>query len=140
MVLVEEYISGREITCGVIDGTSSNDKYPTHPIEIITPEQTEFFDYEVKYNGETTEVCPANLLPETTSKIQDIAIRAHNALGARHYSRSDIILSKRGMYILETNTLPGLTEQSLFPKALRSAGLEFQEFLDYVLTLALDRK
>jgi len=140
MALVEEYIDGREITCGVIDSMVGGDIYPTHPVEIVTPEQSEFFDYEVKYNGDTLEVCPANLFPSTTKRIQEHASRAHKALGMKHYSRSDFILSKRGLYILETNSLPGLTKESLFPKALKSAGLEFPEFLDYVLTLALERR
>ncbi len=139
MALVEEYIDGREITCGVIDSMSGG-AYSIHPVEIITPDQSEFFDYEVKYSGETLEMCPANLFPATTKKIQEQASRAHKALGMKHYSRSDFILSTRGLYILETNSLPGLTKESLFPKALKSAGLEFPEFLDYVLTLALQRR
>jgi D-alanine-D-alanine ligase len=140
IVLIEEYIDGREITCGVIDSIAGGEPYATHPVEIITPESSDFFDYEVKYNGETLEICPANLFPSTTAKIQDLAIRAHKALGMRHYSRSDFILSKRGIHILETNSLPGLTKESLLPKALKMAGLEFPEFLDYILTLAIDRK
>jgi len=139
-VLVEEYISGREVTCGVVDGTRQGNPYALHPVEIIFPEESEFFDYRAKYNGETLEICPANLFPNTTKRIQDLATRAHNALGLRHYSRSDFILSKRGLYILETNSLPGLTEKSLLPKALKNTGLEFPEFLDYVLTLALEGK
>ncbi len=140
MVLVEEYISGREITCGVIDGMSEGEPYATVPVEIITPEEIEFFDYEAKYNSRTLKVCPANLLPNTTKKIQEHAVKAHKALGMRHYSCSDFILSRRGLYILETNSLPGLTEESLLPKALETAGLEFPKFLDYVITLALERK
>ena len=140
MVLVEEYISGREITCGVIDGMGQNKSYAIFPVEIVTPEGSEFFDYSAKYSGETLEVCPANLLPNTTKRIQDLAVRAHKALGLRHYSRSDFILSKHGLYILETNSLPGLTEKSLFTKVLKTAGLELPEFLDYILTLALDKK
>lgn len=139
IVLVEEYISGREITCGVVDGTNRSKPYAIYPVEIIIPEELEFFDYSAKYNEKTLEVCPANLLSDTTKRIQDLAIRAHEVLGLRHYSRSDFILSKRGLYILETNSLPGLTKQSLFPKALKTAGLEFPEFLDYVLTLALEK-
>ena len=140
MALIEEYISGREITCGVIDGMVAGEPYATLPIEIITSEESQFFDYGAKYGGETLEVCPANLLSTTTKKIQEYAVKAHKSLGMRHYSRSDFILSKRGLYILETNSLPGLTEESLLPKALKTAGLEFPEFIDYVLTLALEKK
>ena len=140
MIIIEEYIGGREITCGVIDGMTAREPYATFPVEIITPSESQFFDYKVKYSGETMEVCPANLLESTTKKIQEHATMAHKVLGLRHYSRSDFILSKRGLYILETNSLPGLTEESLFPKALKTAGLEFPEFLDYILTLALERE
>ncbi len=140
MVLVEEYIEGREITCGAIDSISGGDAYPTSPVEIVIPDELEFFGYEVKYNGGAIEVCPANLLPSTTKKIQEAAVIAHKALGMKHYSRSDFILSKRGLFILETNSLPGLTKDSLFPKALESADLPLPEFLDYVLTLALEGK
>jgi len=140
IALVEEYIIGREITCGVIDGMNSEEPYATHPVEIITPAGSEFFDCNVKYNGKTLEVCPANLYRNTSEKIQDYAIKAHTALGMRHYSRSDFILSKRGIFILETNSLPGLTEQSLLPRALKSGGMELPDFLDYILTLALEEK
>ncbi len=140
MAIVEEYIDGREITCGVIDGMNNSNTYPISPVEIIIPEQSDFFDYEVKYNGETLEICPANLFPKTIKKIQQQASIAHEALGMRHYSRSDFILSTRGLYILETNSLPGLTEESLFPKALKSDGLKFSEFLDYILTLVAEGK
>lgn len=140
MVLVEEYISGREITCGVIDSMSTMEPYAISPVEIVPPEETEFFNYEAKYNETTLRVCPANLLSNTTKRIQEHAVKAHKALGMRHYSCSDFILSKRGLYILETNSLPGLTETSLLPKALETAKLELPEFLDYVITLALERK
>jgi D-alanine-D-alanine ligase len=140
MMIIEEYISGREITCGAIDGMASGEPYATLPVEIITPEESKFFNYEAKYSGDTLEVCPANLLSITTKKIQEHAVKAHKSLGMRHYSRSDFILSKRGLYILETNSLPGLTEESLLPKALKTAGLELPEFLDYVLALALEGK
>lgn len=136
-VLIEEQIKGREVTCGVIDSMESSDPYPLSVIEIAIPDGTGFFCYEDKYGGTVKEICPANLLQSTAKKIQENAVRAHKALGMRHYSRSDFILSEHGLYVLETNSLPGLTEQSLLPKSLKVDGLELPEFLDYVLTLAL---
>ncbi len=138
IAIVEEYIEGREVTCGVVEGLSKPDAiYPLLPIEIIPPDHTSFFDYGAKYSGKAQEICPANLKEETRQNIQNAAVAAHRALGARHYSRSDFILSRRGLYILETNTLPGLTEESLLPKALRAGGMELSEFIDYVITLAM---
>ena len=67
------------------------------------------------------------------------AVTAHRALGLRHYSRSDFIVTRRGVYILETNTLPGLTSTSLYPKALNNAGISLGEFLDHTIELALRR-
>ncbi|GMQ95281.1 MAG: D-alanine--D-alanine ligase [Patescibacteria group bacterium] len=136
-VLVEEYIEGREVTCGVIESSDGKGPYAIHPLEIIISERADFFDYRNKYNGETQEICPANLLRETTETIRALAVSAHKALGLRHYSRADFILSKRGVFLLEVNSLPGLTEESLFPKAFSAGGLPFSDFLDRMLALAL---
>lgn len=137
MVLVEEYIKGREITCGVVDGARADELHALFPVEIVSPDGAEFFDYDMKCDGVALGKCPANLLPATTERVQGLAVAAHRALGLRHYSRSDFILSQRGLYILETNSLPGLAEVSPFAKSLHSAGLPFPEFLDYILTLAI---
>ncbi len=139
-VIVEEFINGREATCAVLDSArNSNETYAFSPIEIIKPMDSAFFDYDAKYGGQTKEICPGNFTSEETAQIQEFAVKAHKALGLRHYSRSDFIVAPDGIYILETNTLPGLTAESLLPKALRAAGCEFHEFLDHVLTLALRR-
>ncbi len=137
-VLIEEFIEGREATCAVLDSAKNRDEvYPLAPIEILKPTENEFFDYDAKYNGKSQEICPGNFSPEQTKQIQDLAVKAHQALGLRHYSRSDFIVTPDDVYILETNTLPGLTSESLLPKALRAGNCEFHEFLDHVLTLAL---
>lgn len=137
-VLVEEFVEGREATCGVLDSAKNRDEvYALAPIEILKPQENEFFDYDAKYSGKSQEICPGDFTPEQTKKIQDLSIQAHKALGLRHYSRSDFIVTPDDVYILETNTLPGLTSESLLPKALKHGGCEFHEFLDHVLTLAL---
>ncbi len=140
-VIVEEFISGQEATCGVIDGYRGHDVYPLIPVEIIKPSESEFFDYEAKYGGKSIELCPGNFSPEQTAEIQRLAIAAHKALGLSHYSRSDFIVHpKRGVYFLETNTLPGMTKESLFPKGLKAVGSSIGEFLDHIIQLAFGRK
>jgi len=139
-VLIEEHIHGREATCGVVEGFRGEDLHALMPLEIIPPEKHTFFDYESKYSGETQEICPAHFDAVIKEEIQRLAVEAHKALGLRHYSRSDFIVSPRGIYFLEINTLPGLTEGSLLPKELEAAGATLPEFLDHLVSLALDGK
>ncbi len=140
-VIVEEFIAGREATCGVVDSAKTRGEvYTLSPIEIIKPQENKFFDYDAKYSGKSQEICPGNFTPEETALLQDFSVRAHKALGLKHYSRSDFIVAPDGIYILETNTLPGLTSESLIPKSLKVGGIDFHEFLDHVLTLAMRDK
>ena len=136
-ILVEEYIKGREATCGVIDEFRNQKHYALPIVEIIPPAQSGFFSYEAKYGGQTRELCPANFDMPTKRAIEAMAIAAHNAIGGRHYSRSDFIVSKKGIYILEINTLPGLTAESLLPKALNAVGSSHKELLEHLIGLAL---
>ncbi len=136
--LVEECVAGREATCGVLENFRREQLYALPVIEIVPP-AGRFFDYEVKYNGGTREICPGRFDRETSRKLQEAAVLAHQVLGCRHYSRSDFIVSpKRGIFALETNTLPGLTSQSLLPKAAEAVGLSFPRLLDHFITLALN--
>jgi len=108
-------------------------------VEIIPGDQYEFFDYEAKYKpGATEEICPARLSEKLTKKAQDYAVRAHQALKCRGYSRTDMIVSKDEIYILETNTIPGMTATSLYPQAAAAAGISFSELLDRLIELALE--
>ncbi len=135
--LMEEYIRGREATCGVVDNFRGASTYPLLPIEIIHSKEHDFFNYDAKYGGGTQEICPGNFTPEEKAELQYLAQKAHEALGLRHYSRSDFIVTpRRGIYILEVNTLPGLTTESLLPKSLEAIGCTFPEFLDHLITLA----
>jgi len=140
LILIEQFINGREATCGVIDDYRGKDHYALFPVEIIKPKQSKFFDYEAKYGGQSQELCPAvNLTQEEKNTIEGLAVRAHKAIGARHYSRSDFIVNPRGIYLLEINTLPGLTTESLLPKSLNAVGFKFPEFLDHIIMLALSK-
>lgn len=138
-ILVEQYIEGREATCGVIERFRDQEYYAMLPIEIVPPAKSEFFSKEVKYNGETQEICPGNFDHKSTKMLQDMAIAAHQVLGMRHYSRSDFIVSPQGIYILEINSLPGLTTQSLLPKSLVAVGSSLPQFLDHLVELALNK-
>lgn len=138
-VLVEEYIRGQEAAVGVVEGLRGEELYALPSIEIIPPEG-DFFSYEAKYSGASREVCPGNFSRATTEELQRLARVIHRTLGLRHYSRSDFIVSPTGIYYLETNTLPGLTKESLLPKALAAVGVSLSEFLSHIAGLALGRE
>ncbi len=137
-VLVEEYVRGKEASVGVVEGLRGETLYALPSIEIIPPGD-DFFSYESKYSGKTREVCPGNFSRVTTEELQHVAKVMHRALGLRHYSRSDFIVTPKGIYYLETNTLPGLTTESLLPKSLAAVGVSFPEFLSHLVNLALLR-
>ena len=135
-VLVESYIQGTELTAGVI-GNKELDALPI--IEIIPDESYEFFDYEAKYKaGASQEICPARISTELTLKAQDYARIAHRALFCRGYSRTDMILKDNELYVLETNTIPGMTATSLLPQAAQEAGMSFSQLLDRLIELGLE--
>ncbi len=138
VVLAEEFIRGREATCGVIDHFRDQDHYVLLPIEIV--HDTSFFDYNAKYGGNTREISPGHFSQKEKEEIMHLAREAHKVIGARDYSRSDFIVSKRGVYILEINTLPGLTEHSLIPKALEAVGCSMPHFIDHLVERALSRR
>lgn len=140
-ILIEEFIRGREATCGVIDGFRGEPHYTLLPTEICPPPESPFFDYYAKYSGASREVCPGGFSPEESEEIQELSRTAHAALGLRHYSRSDfIVYPRRGIYFLEVNTLPGLTDESLLPKALTAVGCDLSHFFGHILSLALAGK
>ncbi|MBU2537059.1 MAG: D-alanine--D-alanine ligase [Proteobacteria bacterium] len=134
-VMVEQYVRGREITGGVL----GNKELTALPIvEIIPGEEFAFFDYQAKYQpGASREVCPADLPSEITAKAQEIALIAHRALQLKGYSRTDMIVADDGIYVLETNTIPGMTPTSLLPQAAAAHGLSFSALLDRLIELAL---
>jgi len=135
-VLVERYIKGRELTCAVL-GNKNLEALPL--VEIVPNPEYAFFDYEAKYRpGATKEICPAPLPEEQTRKVQSCAKKAHTALGCRVWSRTDMIVQGEDVYVLETNTIPGMTETSLVPLAARTAGLSLSDLLDRLIELSLE--
>lgn len=134
-ILIEAYIKGIELTCGVL-GNQRLEALPL--IEIIPGDEYEFFDYHAKYTpGATREICPARIDPAIAQKAQELSIRAHQALFLSGYSRTDMILSGQDIFVLETNTIPGMTATSLYPQSAQAAGLPFSELLDRLIDLAI---
>jgi D-alanine-D-alanine ligase len=132
--LVEPFIAGVEATCAVLE-QSNGEIFSLPPIEIVPGEGA--FDYTAKYLLKSTqEICPGRFAPDITAAIMDQALRAHKALSCSGYSRSDFIISDKGPVYLETNTLPGLTRSSLYPKALKAQGIGFADFLRDQIALA----
>ena len=138
-VMIEEFIPGVEASCGVVEGFRGQELYALPPIE-IRPD-SHFFDYEAKYAGKSREIVPATFPDDIKQAIEELAKSIHRVLGLKHYSRSDFIVHpRRGVYALEVNTLPGLTEESLMPKALRAVGSDTHELVGHVIGLVLGRK
>lgn len=135
LALIDEYISGTEVTCSVL----GNESPFALPVIEINPLKGEFFDYKSKYTESgAEEIVPARISKILTRKIQEFAIKVHKLIGCRGFSRVDFILKDgRHPYVLEINTIPGLTQMSLLPKAAKAAGLSYSKLLDKVINYAL---
>ncbi len=139
--LIEEMIVGKEATVGVIDNFRNKKVYVLPPTEIRIPKSKSFFDFEAKYKGESEEICPGNFSIDEKEELIKLAEQIHTGLNLDHYSRSDFIIHpKKGIYALEVNTLPGLTDESLIPKMLNSVGATMPEFISHILNLAQKKK
>jgi D-alanine-D-alanine ligase len=135
-ILLEGYIEGIELTGGVV---GNKDLTALPLIEIIPDDEHEFFDYEAKYTaGVTQEICPARIDDKMTQKAQAYAKTAHSALFCSGYSRTDMILKDEEIYVLETNTIPGMTATSLLPQAAQVAGFSFSQLLDRLIELCIE--
>jgi len=138
-VMIQKYIKGREFSCGVLEETQSGEAYALPPTELI-PLRSEFFDYDAKYSdGGADEITPPDLPQRIIAEIQSMSVVAHRALGCSGYSRSDMILDKSNKpYMIETNTLPGLTPASILPKQVEAAGMSFGNLLDQLIRIAIE--
>jgi D-alanine-D-alanine ligase len=133
-LLLEAFVKGREITCGVLEG-----KPPLAPTE-IRPKQDGFFNYEAKYqSGRTEEITPAPMEADVIARIQDLAWKCHRALRLSVYSRTDMIVSDQGIFVLETNNLPGFTPTSILPQQAHYAGLSYRDLLTHILETSFAR-
>lgn len=135
-VIAQEYISGNEVTCAVLDEGAGTEPTALPPTQIF-PKST-FFDYRAKYEqGGSEEVTPPRMPAEMIKNIQAIASRVHVIIGCAGMSRTDMIVSGGLIYVLELNTIPGMTETSLFPQAAAAAGIAFPDLLDRIIQAAL---
>ena len=135
-VLVEEYIRGKESTCGALDNFRNHEVYSFPPVEVLKSTDS-FWSYEDKYSGTNNRRCPGYFTESESEQIQNLTKKIHKLLALRHYSRSDFIVSPRGVYVLEVNTLPGLDPSSPLSKSIEAVGLPYSNFLDHILELAI---
>lgn len=133
-ILIEKFLRGVEITVGLL----GNEEPTALPIVEIVPVKG-FYDYEAKYTpGATEEICPARITEAVAEEARRMAVASHKALGCRGMSRVDIIAGDDGVYVLEINTIPGMTPTSLLPTAAKAAGIEFPQLLDRLIGFALE--
>lgn len=136
-VLVEQRLEGTEITVGVYDAPDALRVLPV--VEIRKQEGADFYDLEVKYSDPTDiHRIPAQIAADDYARAQELAARAHEALGCTGFSRSDFIVTEDGPVILETNTIPGMTDTSLYPDEVRHAGMTFSDVCARMVDIALD--
>ena len=129
-VIIEEYIAGTEVSCGVLKTARHEIVFP--PTEIVS--KKDFFDYEAKYTeGLAEEITPARLPEDKLEKIRETASFIYSALGCRGVVRVDFILQEHTPYFLEINTIPGLSKESIIPRQAQVAGLSMQEMLNIIL-------
>ncbi len=134
-VLLEQYVDGAELTVSIL----GNDPPTTLPIiEIVT--QKEFFDFESMYRmGATEYFVPARLTDDEAEEVREVSLKVHNSLGCRDVSRVDLIMTEGKPYVLELNTSPGMTETSLLPMAAAADGIAFEDLVDQLVRMALER-
>lgn len=131
-MMVQKFIKGKEATCGVLEKDGRIFALPpTH----ILPKLGKFYDYKSKYKtGGSTHICPANFGRQINKEIEALALKAHKALGCRGMSRTDVFVGDDGkLWVIETNTIPGMTPTSLLPEAAAKAGISFSEMLDLII-------
>ena len=136
-VLIEEYIRGREASVGLVENIRGESLYALPPLETLVPPGAGFYTYEAKYSPDTVEECPSHFPKKVQDELIATARKMHEALGLRHYSRSDFIVTPRGIYYLETNSLPAIEEDSSYVRALNAVGISLPDFLSHLIGLAL---
>jgi D-alanine-D-alanine ligase len=126
-VLLERYVPGRDLAVSIVDGQAL-------PIVEAVPEQEDFYDFESRYEfGRTRFECPASLEPGLAERTSEMALEVYELLGCSGFARVDLMLENDDLYVLEANTIPGLTETSLLPQAADAAGIGFDELIGRIL-------
>jgi len=134
-VIIEEFISGREVTCGVIP---RNGKLMALPLTEIKAEGN-FFDYEAKYEGKSQEITPANLDLDTTMRVQSIAVKIYEILRCNGMIRIDFLLPESEPHVIEVNTVPGFSEASIIPQQAAAAGISKKNLISSLLDDILEQ-
>lgn len=138
LALIEEHLRGVELTCAILDDPDRGEPVPLPLVEIVP--RREFFDYEAKYTpGAAEEICPARLPAPAVWRAQSAALRAYRVLGCADFGRVDLFVREADVVVLEVNTIPGLTEGSLFPKAAQAAGIAFPALVERLIDAARRR-
>lgn len=133
-ILIEEYVKGVELTCGVL----GNRDLEALPVVEIIP-KGKYFDYNSKYKkGGSEEIVPARISKPLTKKVQELAIKVYKTVGARGFARIDFILKNNKLFVLEINTIPGLTPMSLLPKEAKAIGISYSVLIDKIIKYALE--
>jgi D-alanine-D-alanine ligase len=135
-LIIEEYVRGREASVGILSEFRNEKHYALPVIEIIPPKTDVFFSQENKYNGLTEEIVPGRFSYQEKEELARVALLAHNVIECSNYSRSDFIVKDGQIYFLEINTLPGLTPESLYPKAAAAVGLSFTNLVQHLVETA----
>lgn len=133
-LLLQQFVQGIEVTVPILEGASL-------PLVEIQPPVGGVFDYENKYNGQTKELTPPTSIPyDQQQQIRMIGEEIHQKIGCRHFSRIDMIVADQALFILEINTIPGMTEQSIYPKAAAAAGMNFNDLVEKLLQLTAEKQ
>jgi D-alanine-D-alanine ligase len=138
-VLLERYVRGRDLAVSVVEGRDGPEALPI--VEAV-PREEEFYDFEARYEiGRTDFVCPADVDPDVTRRAQGLALDVYKLLGLYGFARVDLMLEEEtgGLYVLEANAIPGLTDTSLLPQAAEAAGIGFDDLVERILELAWAR-
>lgn len=138
-IIVQRQIAGREVSCGVIEHPNTGKLQALTPTELI-PVDADFFDYHAKYTvGAANEITPPDLQGSILKKIQNIAVQAHQLIGCKGYSRTDMIIQNKYIFIIETNTLPGMSVVSILPSQAKASGISFGDMLEQIIKCALNK-
>ena len=132
-IIIESFLDGTEVSVGVINYKGEIKVLPI--TEIVS--ENDFFDYEAKYLGKSQEITPARIAPELAEKVNAVAKRAYEVLKMKGFSRSEFIIVNGEPHMLEMNTIPGLTTESILPQQAREAGISLTDLFDNAITLAL---
>lgn len=134
-LMVQKFVNGQEATCGVLEIKGKPVALP--PTRIVA-NAGKFYDFKSKYSsGGSTHVCPADFDPAINTRLQQLAVQAHQALDCSGMSRTDFFVSGDEIFAIETNTIPGMTKTSLLPEAAKAAGIPFGDMLDHIMRAAL---